>query len=484
MYRKTDPQMEFEDFILPFPGKLSSNNRWVKLAKIIPWEELEDRYSEPFSHTGNPAKSVRIALGALIIKEKCGFSDEETVQQIMENPYLQYFIGFKEFQKEPPFASSLMVFFRKRLTPEILEQINELICLAKDSMRKPKPPLSGGGGKKAKPQKAPDRGKLLLDATCAPADIRYPTDLSLLNEAREKLDDFIDTLSRPLPGRRPRTYRRKARTAYLNLAKQKKPRIQTMRKAVGKQLRFVERNLRIIGKLDSKSGVGQLNSRQLKILSTIRTLYAQQKTMYEERSHSAADRIVSLHQPYVRPIVRGKAQGYAEFGAKVAISLVGGYVFLERLSWDAFNEGGGFKQAVERYRRRYGCNPQSVLADKIYRTRENLKYCRENGVRLSGRQLGRRSGDQKKEERRLERLDNRERNAVEGKFGEGKRKYGLGRVMARLQDTSASVIALKFLVMNLENRLRVLFISFWENRFWEILNPRGKFMSDFAEVGC
>jgi len=485
MYRMPKPQMDFEEFILPFPGKLRSDNRWIKLAKIIPWQEIEEKYSKYFSTTtGNPAKPLRMALGALIIKEKCGFSDEETVQQITENPYLQYFVGFKEFQKEPPFTSSLMVFFRKRLTPEILGEINELICTAKKS--KPKQNLTPPSGtssadpKEVEPEKPasaaespPNRGKLLLDATCAPADIRYPTDLSLLNEAREKLEQFIDILYQPFSCRmvKPKTYRRKARAAYLSVAKQKRPRVQVMRKAIGKQLRFIGRDFRIIELLSEQSGAGQLTSRQEQMLSTIKTLSEQQSTMYEEKSHSIADRIVSIHQPHVRPIVRGKVRNFVEFGAKVFVSLVNGYSFLEKLSWDAFNEGGCLIPALERYRERFGCYPEAVLADKILRNRENKEFCRERNIRLSGSKLGK-SVEVWGKDRRLARQDNRERNAIEGKFGEGKRSYGLDRVMARLEETASCVIAMQFVVMNLRNRLRVLLYPFWEKLILGIFCPK------------
>jgi len=124
----------------------------VKLAKIIPWDIIEDRYAKLFaSNRGQVAKPVRMALGALLIQEKCGYSDRETVEQITENPYLQYFIGLREYQVQPPFDPSLMVHFRKRFDAETLKAINEEICRAameaekkkNDDDNKPKPPSSG-----------------------------------------------------------------------------------------------------------------------------------------------------------------------------------------------------------------------------------------------------------------------------------------------------------------------------------------------------
>ncbi|AGL00745.1 IS5 family transposase [Desulfoscipio gibsoniae] len=496
MFRKVENQYYLEEFILPFEGKLRADNRWVKLAKIIPWESIEERYANLFpSNRGQLAKPVRMALGALIIKEKCGYSDRETVEQITENPYLQFFIGLREYQDRPPFDPSLMVHFRKRFGSETLKDINEEICRAakkaedkkNDDDNKPELPSGGNKTRSEEPDK-PERkassfevypankGKLILDATCAPADIRYPTDLSLLNEAREKLDNIIDLVHKTLgkPGRRPRTYRQIARKAYLNIVHNRKPGKKAIRKAVGKQLRFVSRNLRAVDHLLAIAGDNHgLSRKYQETLRTIRMVYEQQLYMYTHRTHKINDRIVSISQPHVRPIVRGKVTADTEFGAKVAISIVDGYAYMETLSWDAFNEGITLIESVECYRQKYGYYPEAVLADKIYRNRGNLRYCEECGIRLSGPRLGRPLVDKmlQKEQNRLERQDASERNAVEGKFGEAKRHYGLGRIMARLKETAESVICLQFLVMNLEHRLRVLLFYFLRHLFQSNLAP-------------
>ena len=181
--------------------------------------------------------------------------------------------------------------------------------------------------------------------------------------------------------------------------------------------------------------------------------------MYQTRTHRTDDRIVSISQPHVRPIVRGKAKAETEFGAKVAISMVDGYAFIDHLRWDSFNESLGLKQAAEDYKQREGYYPEAILADKIYRTRENLSFCREHGIRLSGPPLGRPLLDSR-QEKQIARQDMRERNAIEGGFGVCKRRYGLARIMAHLKETAESIIALQFLVMNLEHRLRLLYCRF------------------------
>ena len=468
MYRKTERQLPLENFYLPFSGELNPENRWVKLSKIIPWDVIEEKYASLFAKSGKgaPAKPVRMALGALIIKETLGLSDEELVNQLTENPYLQYFIGLPEFQKEAPFDPSMMVHFRKRLSGPIMQEINELICLEK----KPKKPddhdpddkddPGGGTGKK-------NRGRLIIDATCAPADIRYPTDLSLLNEAREKLEMIIDTLYEPFKGQmlKPRTYRRNARKDYLSQAKAKKHHKKALRKAVGKQLRYVARDIRIVKDLLGMDGHGKLNQKQERDFQTIQKLYEQQQAMYEQKANQIEDRIVSISQPHIRPIVRGKARAQTEFGAKVVASLVGGFAFVEKLDWNNFNEGTLLIDSIERYRKRHGYYPKVVCADKIFRNRKNLEFCKENGIRLSGPRLGRPNIKKLKSQKRIEQMDNRIRNQIEGKLGEGKRCYGLGCIMAKLQETSECVIHLQFLVMNLQRKLRLLFIRFFPARF-------------------
>jgi len=130
MYRTKDRrQLELENFHLPFGGHLNPGNRWIELAKLIPWEEFEEKYACQFSEEerGAPAKPFRTALGALLIKEKLGITDRETVEQIRENPYLQYVIGMEGYRDEAPFDASMMVHFRKRITAKMLQEINERI---------------------------------------------------------------------------------------------------------------------------------------------------------------------------------------------------------------------------------------------------------------------------------------------------------------------------------------------------------------------
>lgn len=262
-------QFGLADFNQPMGLKMNPENRWVKKAEKIPWEAIEEKYAALFpGKKGMPAKPLRTALGSLLIQKQLQFSDRELVEEIRENPYFQYFIGLPGYQDTIPFVPSLLVEFRKRLTAEVLEEI-----------------------------------------------------------------DLCDDLS--------------------------------------------------------------------KQLATIRTLVEQQQYMYENKVHSVPDRIVSISQPYIRPIARGKAKAPVEFGAKLDLSIdENGIARLERLSFDAYNESDVFITAVENYKSRTGHYPERVLVDQIYRNRTNRAFCSEHGIRISGPALGRPKKDNKVDKNR------------------------------------------------------------------------------------
>jgi len=457
-------------------AKLDPENRWVKISQMIPWDEIEEKYKENFSkEMGRPAKPVRMALGSHLIKEKFCLSDEETVELITESPYLQYFLGLEQFESKAPFEASMMTWFRKRLTPAMIAEVNQYVI--RDGRKPGKGDKggeqSGNGPEEAAKEEKPNKGTMIVDATCVPSDIRFPTDVSLLSEAREKSEQLIDALHKEInpPGiRKPRTYRRKARKEYLRFARNRNPKRSDIRKAIKKQLSYLGRNLKTIAGM----GEDRLTAKQRDLLETLRRLYAQQKEMYEAKTHAVADRIVSIHSPFVRPIVRGKANAPVEFGAKVAISLVDGFAIIEHLSWDAFNETTTLIDSIERYRKREGFYPERILADKIYRTRESLSFCKANGIRMSGPKLGRPPKDQQEYRKQclIERAEAGERNAVEGEFGTGKRRYNMDRLSMRLKESSEVQIHLIFLSMNIWKRLKAFSSQILRRLFWALRWPQ------------
>jgi len=449
MYKYPSKQVSVTDFEMPMGMSLDQENRWVKKSRMIPWEAIERRYAKLFeSGKGNPAKPLRMALGALLIQKERGISDVEVALQIQETPCLQYFCGLPGYVNELPFDASSMVHFRKRLTENIFGEINEMVIAG---AQKPEKPVAGDDD-----NEPPNSGTLIVDATCAPQNIRYPQDTSLLNEAREKLEAMVDKLHKP-GEEKPRTYRQKARKDYLNFAKGRKKTGKQIRKAQGQQLRYIRRDMEIVEEY-LRAG-RELPRAWAERLETIKTLYEQQLSMFQNRTHRVDDRIVSLHQPWVRPIVRGKAKAKCEFGAKLDISVADGFVRLEHTSFDAYNESENLIPIIKRYHERTGRYPHRVLADGIYRNRENINWCNEKGIRLMGKPLGRPPKNFVLN-RKLCRADAVDRIQVERKFSYAKGSFGLGLIRTRLKETSLSAIALSVLALNIAHLARLSFVLF------------------------
>ena len=487
-------QLTIAEFDWPFETALDKHNRWVKLSQCIPWDKLAESYYQGLaSERGRPTKEARLVIGAVIIKHKLCLSDIETVQQIQENPYLQYFVGLPGYQQTAPFAPSLFVEIRKRMGAAVFEGFHRAIIDAHESKKPPKPPESAH---QAPPQTAPSKqseaveestspqdepqgvseplepshqGQLILDATVVEQAIRFPTDLSLLNEAREFSEKIIDTLCANLKrDQKPRTYREKARQAYLAIAKQKRPGGKVLRRGIKQQLQYLRRNLGHIEQLlvDVPEGTPlPLPGWLLYRYWVIQHLYQQQWDMYQTKTRRCDHRIVSISQPYVRPIVRGKQNKPVELGAKLSVSLTGdGLAHVDHLRWDAFHEGLDLVSQVEAYLDRYGYYPERVLADPLYGTRANRTYLKQRGIHFAGKPLGRpqqvteANQEQLKQAKAQRRQDYLQRIPIEGKFGQGKNGYRLNYIRAKRANTSFAWISSIFLVMNLLILERIFFV--------------------------
>ncbi len=300
----------FEKF---FGIPLDENNRWIKLSKVIPWDEFANAYNQNMSsRRGRPAKAARLVIGAVIIKHKLCLSDEETIDQIRENPYLQYFVGLSTFQTNAPFAPSLFVDIRRRMGEKVFDQFNQAIIDKLESkVTSPKaskktepqektansPQINDEPQKEEQSSDSADEGrkelhcgKLIIDATVAEQAIRFPTDLGLLNEAREISEKLIDTLyPQSSLVKKPRTYRRKARKAYLALAKQRQLKVNKRRSGIRQQLQHLKRNLSHIEKLldlvaDESTALTFPQRRRYWIIQHV---YRQQEEMYRTVQNGA-----------------------------------------------------------------------------------------------------------------------------------------------------------------------------------------------------
>lgn len=183
-------------------------------------------------------------------------------------------------------------------------------------------------------------------------------------------------------------------------------------------------------------------------------MYEQQKMMFEQNVRSCADRIISIYQPHLRLIVRGKAKAKVEFGAKIGASIVNGYTYVDHLSWYAYNESSDLAMQIELYRKRFGMLPREVQVDKIYLGKANRLYLKDNHVECYNRPLGRppkKDNDRHAEEKRRALC---ERNEIEATFGTSKRVYRANDIRAKLDNTADTWIGACFFAKNAMKFLR------------------------------
>jgi hypothetical protein len=480
-------QLTFDDFDHPFERSLNPDNRWVKLSEQIPWDELAGGYAKSLKgNSGRQSVDIRLVIAAIIIKHKLKLSDREAVSTISENIYLQYFCGYRSFRVEEPFDASLFVDLRKRMGSMVFDQFN-IAVIAKAEQLQPKRkavPVDreavaeadrlearrkkcrdaqegcSNADESEQGEQPPNKGTLKIDATVADQQIAYPTDIDLLNTCRLESERIIDGLYKKAvklglyKGDKPRTYRRNARKDYLNISKKKNKSKKALHKAIGKQVRYVKRNRAIIEKLLDLLGTQAtrwpLSFRDQRIYWVLQHCHQQQTTMYQNKERSHPNRIVSIYQPNVRPIVRGKSKAKVEFGAKLNVSECNGMTTLDTISWEAYNESTDLVKQVKGFKKIHGCFPELVLADGIYMTRKNRNFMKDNGIRSVAKPLGRPpKEDLTAAQKRKRKKERNQRNHVEGKFGQGKNGYALNCIKARRQDTSESWISAIFFVMNL-----------------------------------
>jgi len=501
-------QLSLSGFTTPFEQNLLSSNRWVILSQVIPWDELAVVYHRQLSSDmGRSTVNTRLVIGVLIIKHVLKLDDREVLATLQENVYLQYFVGFSSFQTKIAFDPSLLVTIRKRMgvtefdewSQAVITKIEtlELELLTSDTKRiASKDTINSDDNSDSETPNGPKnvtettetlpdiynpheaialKDTLIIDTTVAEQKIKYPTDLDLLNRVRELseslIDIFYDYSSFTV---KPRTYRENARKEFLRASMKRKKSAKEVRKAIKKQLGFIERNINIINVLwdDLENTMGVVPAEVFKILfKTVsyktwlvcQEVYRQQKEMIDKNVKSCTHRIVSISQPHVRPIVRGKAHKNIEFGSKIALSVVNGTNRIFKISWDAYNDGIDLIGQVEAFKKQYGQYPKLVLADKIYMTKANRDYLKERNIQHRGQPLGRPKKDKQGQKIKpftpTQQKESNQRNHVEGQFGTAKDSYALNKVKAKLPETSESWIANIFFIMNIVKLLKVAQIA-------------------------
>ena len=318
-------------FATPFEKKLSPDNRWVQLEKLIPWDRMSRVFFDRMKkNVGRASVDLRIVMGTMFIQHSLNLTDRATIQIIQENIYMQYFVGLPTFQTQSVFDYSLLSIFRKRLGKDGAKELNDIFithAIDQEQIKHRKerasssntiqndkanredhddaskdgnqpedaePPKKATEDELAKEQKDPqapmNKGTVKIDATVVPQDITYPTDTKLLNKSREISERIIDLLykhNEELWDVKPRTYRRTARKTWLSFSKSRKSSNKKIRRQKKADLGYLRRNLGHIDEMMQlllTQGIRiDINETLRKKLYVISEVYRQQKLMYDSK---------------------------------------------------------------------------------------------------------------------------------------------------------------------------------------------------------
>lgn len=394
-YSHNADQISIFNFGKVLKVNLDKDHELVKMETLLPWDELVDAISRTYKDTGRPSKSIRLMLGLLIIKHKYGIADEELIERLKGDIYFQYFCGFDSFINSDiiPDSSSL-TYFRKRLTPEVLQKIENAIAIK--LMKK-------------LPKKR--RHSIMVDTTCMPANVTFPTDTKLLSKTYEKLVNFGKSIGlKVIRGKR----KVKAFIRGFNLKRNK-----TKKEIVRARKKLVRVAKWLLKKIKDK--VGQVTNTVLEIAEKI---IEQQDKRNKGNTNIIEGRIVSFHEPTVRPIKRGKDGANCEFGKKIALSVIGeGITVSTRIDNNNFDDREIVKQAIEKHKELTERDPTEIIMDRGGDSKKNHDELKERRIKDGVQRKGR----QKEKPTRVQKRQHNRRSVIEGKIGTAKQFYGLNR---------------------------------------------------------
>lgn len=396
---------------------LDPNNELVSMEKLIPWNEIiELIFAKYSSNKGRPSKSIRMMLALEILKRKYGLSDEDVVERFKSDITFQYFCGFNSFVSEKDFPdASSMTIFRGRLDKELLEKIENVVV-----------------GRLIKHVPKKRRHSIITDSTCLPANITYPTDTKLLSRVYEKLLKVGKEIGmKVIRGKR----KIKAFIRGFNLK-----RIKTKKEITSARKKLVRATKGLLKKIRNK--VGQVTNT---ILETAQKIIEQQNARNQGKTNIIENRIVSFHEPDVRPIKRGKDGNKCEFGKKLGLSVIGeGLLVRTKIDNNNFDDRELIQATIEKHNRVTGRNPTEIIMDRGGDSKKNHDELKERRIKDGVQRKGR----QKDKPTRVQKRQRNRRSVVEGKIGTAKHRYGLNK--NRYKEKNAEVwVTFGLTVMNL-----------------------------------
>jgi hypothetical protein len=401
------------------------------LHQSIPFKSLAAKIPSPACEKSGrgrkPFLKVEGGIALMILKHYLGLSDELLIERLNTDWCMQYFCGVQLGVRRIK-DKNLVSWWRMYLGQHL--NIPELQAVF---IQHWKPYLE-------------QTHVTLMDASCIESHLRYPTSVKLLWESITKVYTLVQHKRNRLKLRRSRSNYRKHKENFLSYQRCRKKTNRKEKKLRKQLLKYLLRLLQNLDELLHQQHI-QLSRKEERLVKDIHTVYAQQHELTYGNSSHVPHRIVSLHKPYLRPIVRGKENKPVEFGAKVHKVQVGGISFIEHLSFENFNESTRLKQSVAFHQKYFGRLSQ-LGADGIYATNENRRYCSKLGIATSFVPKGRegKQAEQKKVMRSA--LSAVRATVLEGSFGNEKLHYLLQKIKARTQVTEIAWIFFGMMTAN------------------------------------
>jgi len=387
------------------------NSDLGRIYQAIPLDELAKNIPAPArakSGLGRkPWLSVKGGIGLMFLKHYLNLSDEKLLQRLNTDWCMRHFCGLP-LDDSPIRSKNLVWQWRAYLGQHI-----DLDKMQKTFVEHWKPYMN-------------ETQVGMSDATVYESYIRYPNDIVLLWESCEQVYNWIRLHCRQHKIRRPRIRFERQKERYLNHQRRRKRSARRNKRVRNGLTKFL---IRLLERFDELN-VQLKTEKGLKRLQTIRQLRNQQQNRMMNPEQKITNRIVSIHKPYVRPIVRGKEVKPVEFGAKVNLLQVDGINFIEHLSYDAFNEGKRMISSIRKQRDYFG-KCQQFGADKIYATNANRKYCTKYKIATCFVPKGKPNQQYKEQARDMrQQLGKQRATVLEGSFGNEKNHYLLNKVKA------------------------------------------------------
>lgn len=407
----------FDSPVFPEWYFFNNSTELGRIYKLIPWDDLVKLLPEKKNPAGAPSYLPRAGyFGLMFLKHYTGLSDEKLLAAFQTNYAYQMFCGCRlkvgQVIRDNAFVSRTRSYLAKYCDMNKVQKV--LIEAWKGKLE--------------------NTNVLMMDATCYEVHLRFPTDVKLLWESCTFLwEEQIPSLCKLAGLKLPRSKFKEQKIKQIDFSKKRRVGIKANKKRVKTLLRLLKKGIDAYQSLLNQAKGLHLSEYVSKRFKTIQKVYQQQSYLVVNKTTSVKNRIVSLSQPHIRPIVRGKENKPVEFGIKAHIMQVGGINIVEHHSFEAFNETTRLKHAYFKHRTLIGpCT--HLAADGIYPTNSNRRFCSAKKLQTNFVAKGKSIKD--KNIKKLKSILSVERGTrLEGSFGTEKENYGLRKIKAKTSET-------------------------------------------------